>query len=61
LSTFLGALTVAWKDWIEAVFGVDPDHHSGSLEWLVVVALFAAAAGLGVSARTVWRRAAVTA
>lgn len=25
-------LTVSWPDWIEHVFGVDPDHHSGSFE-----------------------------
>jgi hypothetical protein len=25
-------LTVVWRDWIEGIFGVDPDQHSGSLE-----------------------------
>ncbi len=31
------ALTVAWPDWIEGVFGVDPDAGSGALEWGLVV------------------------
>ncbi len=30
-------LTLAWKDWIEIVFGVDPDHHNGSFEWMIVI------------------------
>jgi hypothetical protein len=47
----LGLLTVFWRDWIEAVFGVDPDHHNGSLEWIVVIALFAIAAACGMLAR----------
>ena len=29
-------MTVAQPDWIEAVFGVDPDRHSGAVEWVVV-------------------------
>ena len=31
-------LTLAWKDWIEIIFGVDPDHHSGGVEWAIVAA-----------------------
>jgi hypothetical protein len=51
----LGIMTVFWKDWIEAVFGVDPDHRSGALEWLIVMALFAVALLLGWTARLEWR------
>jgi len=35
-STVFAVLTLAWKDWVEIVFKVDPDHHSGSLEWTIV-------------------------
>jgi len=52
----LGVLTLFWRDWIEAIFGVDPDHHSGSLEWIVVVVLFIIALSLGGLALADWRR-----
>lgn len=48
----LALLTAAKPDWIEAVFGVDPDNHSGEAEWLVVAAL----AAVAVLARIEWRR-----
>jgi len=57
LSAGLGVLTLFWKDWIEAVFGVDPDNHSGSLEWLVVIGLFALAVLFSLTARAEWQRA----
>ena len=28
-------LTLFWKDWIEAIFGVDPDRHNGFVEWVI--------------------------
>ena len=51
-----GLVTLMWADWIEAIFGTDPDQHSGSAEWLVVAVLFAVAVVLGGMARTDWRR-----
>lgn len=33
LSSQLLVLTLAWRDWIEIVFRIDPDHGNGSLEW----------------------------
>jgi hypothetical protein len=36
LSALFLALTILWNDWIEIVFGVDPDHHNGSFEGAVV-------------------------
>jgi hypothetical protein len=30
-------LALVWEDWIEIVFRIDPDHHSGSVEWLLAV------------------------
>ena len=52
-------LTLLWKDWIEIVFGVDPDHHSGSVEWLIVAVSLAITVIFFVLARLEWRRAPV--
>jgi hypothetical protein len=57
LGTSLGLLTIVWHDWIEGVFGVDPDHGNGSAEWIAVVALLAIGAFAGTLARREWRRA----
>jgi hypothetical protein len=51
----LGILTVFWHDWIEALTGWDPDHHNGNVEWVVVVALLAAAIVAGLFAHRHWR------
>jgi hypothetical protein len=51
-------LTLLWKDWIEILFGVDPDHGNGSLEWLIVVVSLAATVTLSALARHEWRQAA---
>jgi hypothetical protein len=61
LSAFLGLLTLASREWIEALTGVDPDHHNGSFEWLIVVVLVVAACGFGLTARSEWHRATVAA
>ena len=52
----LCVLTLIWRDWIEVMFGWDPDHHSGSLEWTVVVGLALASVFFAAMARTDWRR-----
>ncbi|HXZ72531.1 MAG TPA: hypothetical protein VEH31_16890, partial [Streptosporangiaceae bacterium] len=51
----LGILTIFWHDWIELLTGWDPDHHNGSVEWILVVALLAVAATMGFAARRHWR------
>jgi hypothetical protein len=56
LSAALALLTAVWPDWIEEVFGFDPDHHSGEAEWLIVAALAAVAVIGAVLARNEWRR-----
>jgi undecaprenyl pyrophosphate phosphatase UppP len=53
----LAVVTLFWHDWIEVVFGVDPDHGSGSAEWLVVVVLLIVTIILAACARLEWRRA----
>lgn len=44
------------RDWIEFVFGVDPDHRSGSAEWLILGILLAVALIGSVRASREWRR-----
>jgi hypothetical protein len=39
----VAVLTLLWRNWIETVLGVDPDHGTGSLEWATVALAFAAA------------------
>jgi hypothetical protein len=55
-SALLGFLTLAWPDWIEAVLGVDPDHHSGAAEWIVVAVCVGLAAASSFGARVELRR-----
>ncbi len=58
--SFTGALaivTIFWHDWIETVFGVDPDRGNGTAEWLVVLILLMITLTLAAVARIEWRRA----
>jgi hypothetical protein len=60
-STLFAVLTLAWKDWVEIVFKVDPDHHSGSLEWTIVAVAVAVTVIALAAARVEWRKAATAA
>jgi hypothetical protein len=50
-------LTAVWPDWIEGATGLQPDAHSGSLEWILAMGCGLAALLLGALARREWRRA----
>lgn len=52
-------LTAAWPDWIEAVFGFEPDGGNGALEWGLVMLLAACAFALPWHGVRGLRRAAV--
>jgi hypothetical protein len=55
-SALLLAITLVWPDWIERVFGVDPDGGDGSTEWgLVVTLVVLTLAAFGLAWRD-WRR-----
>jgi hypothetical protein len=51
VSGVLCSLTVVWKDWIEILFGFDPDRHDGSLESLVALGFLTIAVGFAALAR----------
>jgi hypothetical protein len=57
----LAIITSFWHDWIEIVFGTDPDSGNGSAEWLVVSILLLVAVILAVGARYEWKRAQIVA
>lgn len=50
-------ITIVQRDWIEIVFGVDPDNHNGALEWLIVGVLLVLTLVLFTLASYEWRRA----
>jgi hypothetical protein len=55
-ATILFVVTLAWNDWIEMIFKVDPDAGNGSLEKAIYVGLALAAIACAWLARTEWRR-----
>jgi hypothetical protein len=44
-------LTAVWPDWIEGLFGFDPDGGNGTVEWLIVAVLTVATIAVAVLAR----------
>ena len=47
-------LTLFLRDWIEVVLPVDPDRHSGGVEWIVSAVFLGAAFAFAASARAAW-------
>jgi hypothetical protein len=56
-TTVLAAITLISQEWIEFLFGVDPDGGSGTLEWAIVTALGTCSVAFGLLARTEWKHA----
>jgi hypothetical protein len=56
LSVLLFVATPLWPEWIEIVFGVDPDHGNGSIEWLIMELTAMSAVVAIFLAGTDWRR-----
>jgi hypothetical protein len=49
-------VTLLRKDWIEVLFGVDPDSGSGELEWLIAGGLLVITVCSIALARGEWHR-----
>jgi hypothetical protein len=56
ISTTLLGMTLLVRDWVEAVFGANPDQHNGSFEWAITGLLLTATIACGVLARLEWQR-----
>jgi hypothetical protein len=56
LTGVLFLVTLVSREWIEAVSGWDPDRHSGSLEWGLVLGLFVLTMLTAGTAYAEWRR-----
>ena len=58
LTAGLFVLTLISREWIELLFGVDPDGGDGSLEWVMVAVLLVVTVIFTWLARVEWHRAA---
>ena len=58
-SFILMIITLISHDWIEILFGIDPDGGNGTLEWAIVGVLAVCALATGGLAHREWRRAAI--
>jgi hypothetical protein len=56
LSAAALAMTLVWPQWIEIIFGLQPDAGDGSGEWGVTVGLTATTVVLAALASRSWRK-----
>jgi hypothetical protein len=56
LAGALGVLTLFWRDWIEALTGWSPDHHSGSVEFGLIAVLLVTSVSCAAAARRTYRQ-----
>jgi len=56
LGAGLFVLTLVSREWIEFLFGVDPDGGSGALEYGIALLLLGVAVGSSLLALREWRR-----
>jgi hypothetical protein len=54
--TAIFVATVFWPDWIELVFGAEPDQGSGQSEWTIVATSGLLAVASIIVARIRWRQ-----
>lgn len=56
MTGMLLVITLVRRDWIEIIFGVDPDNRTGILEWLIIAILLVVTITLFTLASYEWRR-----
>ena len=55
LAVLLAVVTIVWPDWIELVFGIEPDEGNGSLEVMITVGAVGLAIAFSLLAGFEWR------
>jgi hypothetical protein len=60
ITLMMAAVTLIWPDWIELMFGADPDAGSGAAEWAGVGAFLCVSVALAASGWRGWQRSAKT-